>query len=610
MYLQHYAWVIKKRLWLIALGMLLCVGATTAVTSLRHPVFEATATIEVADPNTDVFGNQADAVTDALQVTGISVLQAAANKLPGTSVATLQNAISAFTLDNTQLIAVQADASTPQQAVAFANTVAQVFIQQKLASEIRSLQTAASQLATQVAAARTKLDQDQQQLTQLQANNASADQIQQANNQLATDQANYDTLSTSYSDIQTREALVNGSLRIDQLANPPTGPTGISRNLAIAIAAALSLVLMLLLVLLLDWIDVTIKTPEDVAQLAGLEPLGSVPAQKNALIPFPSQGTTGNDDLVDQAFTVINAHFHSLYRGQRSLMVTGLRQDNGASTTATWLAVALAQAGMRVLLVDANLRRPSLHQTFHVVNSRGLGNTLGDTYTIQKQPAEIVSWLQKWTTQLPNLWLLPAGPLSVAPTTVLRSLELQKLVTWLLQLPAEGEEPIQKLIDIIIFDTPALLEGADATALALLCDSTVLVVEAARERKDILKKASASLRRLGAPVLGIVVNRQKPGHRPYLYIDRTSQEMSADEKNAGESPTKYAPLRGSVRPAGNMLPRPQAEAPLAHAPNGRIEMEQTTPLPDAVTKAVASASPYRVPPRTFYTRQAEEQDKH
>src|SRR5581483_11675537 len=139
--------------------------------------------------------------------------------------------------------------------------------------------------------------------------------------------------------------------------------------------------------------------------LAHLEPLGSVPAQRGGRAGLPLQTTGVSNDTVEQAFTVISTNFRALYKGQRALLVTSLHQASGTSTIAAHLALNLAQSGLRVLLVDANLRKPALHQTFHVVNARGLSSSLGDVYVLQKRATEIYSWLQTWTTQVPNLWM-------------------------------------------------------------------------------------------------------------------------------------------------------------------------------------------------------------
>lgn len=564
MQLQHYIQLLQRRLWFLLLGIILGAGTTAAITFSKAPIYEASATIEVNAPDTDVFGNQALAVSYALQVTNDDVLQEVARDLPGVTIAQLQNVVSVSPIDGTQLISIRADVASPRQAATIANTVARVFIKQKLSSEIASQQAILDQLSSQLATAKTQMDQAQKQVDLLQQKNASDEQLQQAEAILINDQSIYQSLLTNYNSVQLQKAMLTGSLRINQQATLPTQPVGISKGLAIALAAVLSLILAILLVLLLDWIDVTIKTPEDVGHLAQLKALGNIPLLPQGLDLSPLLLGEEESDTLEQIFTIISTNFHAVYRGQRALLVTGLRHGSGISTTAARLAFDLAQSGLRVLLVDANLRQPSLHHAFQVVNTRGLANSLTDAMLIQEHPAKLGDWLSKWTTSVPNLWLWPSGPTSVSPLTVLRSVELRKVTTWLLQKPGKASGAIQEsspAIDIIVFDSPALLEDADVQTLALLCDSSILVINAAQERKETLQKAEILLERLGAPILGVVVNRQKATHRPYLYIRQPDQDNALGH-STGRAQGKYPLLVSpSFQP---MTPATPALSTLSH----------------------------------------------
>lgn len=573
MQLQHYIWIIRRKFWLILLGVILCTGATAAIAFKKAPVYEASATIEVNTPDNDVYGNQALAVTYALQVTDPAVFQEVVKELPGVTLAQLQNDVSASPIDGTQLIDISVDVSSPQLATAIANKIAQVFINQKLTSATARQQTILTQLSTQLATAQTKMNQDQAQVTLLETQGASQEQIQEANNTLANDQSTYESLMTNYNTVAMQKAMITGSLSIEQLATLPDQPSGTSRTLTIGIALVMSLLLMLLVVFLLDWLDATIKTPEDVGRLAQLDALGSIPLQEKGLHPSPVFPNEEDSDVLEQTFAVIGTNLQALYKGQRALLVTGLRSGAGASTTATRMALTLAQAGLRVFLVDANLRKPSLHHEFRVVNTRGLANGLADAMALQEQPSQIYNWLGRWATSVPNLWLWPGGPVSISPLTVLRSAELRKIVHWLLQEPGMTPQRPGPAIDVVIFDAPALLEEADAMALALLCDSTVLVINAAKERKETLKKAELTLERLGAPTLGVVVNRQEATHRSYLYTRQPELDLAAS--HAQKKSEKYPPLTtSSAQPAASAVASaaftapaqpPSAAAPAAYA---------------------------------------------
>jgi polysaccharide biosynthesis transport protein len=546
MQLQHYTWLIWHRLWLIITGIVLCTGATYVISSHTAPTYEASTLIQVTSPNSsngsDVFSNQALAVSDALLVTSDDVLRAALKSLPGLTFAQLQQAVSAAPADNTELVQVRGDATNPDLAAAIANTVSQTFIQHQVASETARLQGTADLLTQQLGTAQTNVTTAQNALTQLQHNGALQAQIDQQTNLLNTYQLNYDSLLTSYNDIQLQKATMARSLTIAQPATPPAQPLGSRKLLNTGIAAAMSLLLMLVLVLLLDWVDATIKTPEDVAQLAQLEPLGSIPLRTED--PELIADLSRDDNQLERAFSIINTNFHALNTGQRSLMVTSLHPRTGTTTVATRLAIALAQSGTHVLLIDAHLRKPELHTLFHLPNLRGLATVQADVQVLQKQPDQVYNWLNQWGTHEPNLWLLPAGSIMGHSTSILRSRELRKLVGWLLQeQDASSNHKIASPVDIIIFDTPALEEEADTVTLAPLCDSSILIVEAGKERKETLKKAQATLQRLGAPVLGVVVNRQKASHRPYLYVTQPQQGMFPADAPPTVSEVKYPLLK-------------------------------------------------------------------
>ncbi len=401
MQLRYYAGVIHRWLWLILLGTLICASATYVISKKTPPVYESSALIQVNDigstGNSGVFNNQAAAVNYALEVTGYDVLQEVSKELPGVNVDDLATAVSASPLDNTSLIQVRADAHEARQAADIANTVATVFIQRQVAQESAIDRSAAAKLSEELVTAKANVDNAQAQLTKLKNAQAPQDQIARQTDILNDYQVNYDALFASYRQIQLQGSLINSSLSIAQSAVPSTTAKSPHVLLNTIIAAAMGLLLTVAFALLLDWLDATIKTSEDVARLAALEPLGSLPqrlyeewfkaALKDILqtrslsglrLPFHtiSHRTLSrdesflNDAAVEQAFVAISTSFRILAGGKRSILVTGLRSGAGVSSTASGLAHALTQSGMRVMLVDAHLARPMQHGS----NIHGLNN--------------------------------------------------------------------------------------------------------------------------------------------------------------------------------------------------------------------------------------------
>src|SRR6266516_5001786 len=546
--LRHYARVMQRWLLLMLLGILICSGATFGISKfILSPVYQATALIQVNGPliptNTstggnDIFSDQALAVGYSVLITSTDVLQTVTQKVPGVSLTQLQSAVSASPQASTQIIEVRAQANNPLLAADIANTVVRVFIQVQVDKVAASLKSQDAKISQDLLTTNAAIGQIQSQLTALQKSGAPPDAIARENNTLATYQANYSTLLTSQQKIQLQENQANNALIVAQTATPPDQLSSPHILLNTIIAATLGLLLMIVLALLLDWLDSSIQTPEDVVRLAQLEPLGSVPFSKRPLllanIADPSEA---NDEAIEQTFTAmaIGTSFSALHHGQHVLLVTGLRMGAGVTTTATNLAISLARSGKRVLLVDANLHRPSLHEIFHCPNTGGFTNSLTDGY--QSFGGTMQPQLNFWRTSIPNLWLLPVGSTATHMQIVQYLQRLRALTDRLLGKTQNMLSMVSTdTVDIIIFDAPVLNEGVDAIALASVTDYSILVVDAGKERNETVTKAGAAFQELGSPMLGVVVNRQTARHRPYFYIDDRNQKTVPARKAALEEP--------------------------------------------------------------------------
>ncbi|HEY7414407.1 MAG TPA: Wzz/FepE/Etk N-terminal domain-containing protein, partial [Ktedonobacteraceae bacterium] len=523
--LHHYTWLLSRWFLLILLVAIICSGLTFGICKyLIAPVYQASALIRVNGPvitntgssGTDVFSQEALAVGDAILVTSTDILKAVADEIPGQSVSQLQNEVNAAPQQGTQIIEVRAQAHTPQLAATIANTVVNVFIQTEVTQATASLKTLDSQLSQDLTTTQDDITQAQAQLDKLKHSGASADQIAQQNNLIATYQANYNTYLASYHQLLAQKNQAQRALSVSQVAIPPNKPVSPTTTLDTIVAGGLTMVLMIALALLIDWLDTSIKTPEDVANLALLEPLGSVPVSKKPLLLVHQEKSSVTSDVaIEQAFLILANGSRVLSDGRCAILVTSLRSGAGVTTIATNLAILLAQSGKRVMLVDAHLRQPALHKVFNRPDTRGLVDVLAtDVHKFQERG--IRSWLNLWDTPIPNLWLLPADATPSQIRLLKRLRELRMLKDWLLN---SSENPADRafpgVVDVVIFDAPALRNESDAMALASIADSSILVVTAGKERSETVKKAGMTLQRLGAPVLGVVVNRQTTKHRPY-----------------------------------------------------------------------------------------------
>ena len=183
-----------------------------------------------------------------------------------------------------------------------------------------------------------------------------------------------------------------------------------------------------------------------------------------------------------------NIEFASIDAPIRTLLVASARSGEGKTVTATNLAVVFAQAGRKVLLVDADLRQPGVHLLFDLPNAHGL------TTLLRSDDVSVDALAQ--ATEQDNLRVLTTGPLPPNPAELLGSQRMRAVF-----------ERLKAGSDVVVFDSPPLQAVADAAILGSLADGTLLVVDAGRSRRRAVRLGRAALARAGANVVGAVLNR-------------------------------------------------------------------------------------------------------
>jgi capsular exopolysaccharide synthesis family protein len=242
------------------------------------------------------------------------------------------------------------------------------------------------------------------------------------------------------------------------------------------------------LVILMEYLDDTVKSEQDVEQVSGLTTLGMVTRFGRRASRQPVGGY-GSHSPISEAYRAIrtSVQFATMDRPGQVLLVTSPNAGDGKSTTAANLAVTMASAGKRVILVDADLRKPTLHQVFKLDNRLGLTSALlsgnGARSSVQ-------------TSSFDNLSVLTSGPLPPNPSELLSSPRMRDLV-----------EALRRQADAVILDSPPVLVVTDATLLAALADGTVLVAEVGRTRSGALHQAVDGLSRATDRLLGVVLNK-------------------------------------------------------------------------------------------------------
>ncbi|MFJ5713875.1 CpsD/CapB family tyrosine-protein kinase [Neobacillus sp. NPDC093127] len=181
-----------------------------------------------------------------------------------------------------------------------------------------------------------------------------------------------------------------------------------------------------------------------------------------------------------------NLHFSSVDKEIKTIVVTSPEPADGKTTTAANLAIVLAQQGKQVLLVDADLRKPSVHYTFNVSNIDGLTSILTRVIDIETAITK---------TYVPNLDLLTSGPVPPNPSELLGSKTMEQII-----------KELKEAYEYIVFDTPPLLVVTDAQIMASKSDGVVMVVASGKTKKDRGIKAKELLEKANSQLLGVVVN--------------------------------------------------------------------------------------------------------
>ncbi|PGY12659.1 CpsD/CapB family tyrosine-protein kinase [Bacillus sp. AFS031507] len=192
-----------------------------------------------------------------------------------------------------------------------------------------------------------------------------------------------------------------------------------------------------------------------------------------------------------------NIQYSSIDQEIRAIMVTSSGPAEGKSTTAANLAVTFAQLGKKVLLVDADLRKPTVHHTF------GVNNLFGFTTVLTKQRALEKTVLE---TGEQDLYILTSGPIPPNPAELLSSKSMEQFI-----------EDAKAEFEYIIFDTPPLLAVADPQILANQCDGSILVVYSEKTEIEPAKKAKELLANAQSKLLGVVLNHKEAKSGDYYY---------------------------------------------------------------------------------------------
>lgn len=285
----------------------------------------------------------------------------------------------------------------------------------------------------------------------------------------------------------------------------PEQPVSPSLQVNIMVAGTLALMVGLGLVVLVTFLDRTVKSAEDAQQAAGVPVLGVIPMLAEG--ELSSNDDRARDLYVHQHPTSrtaeccrslrTNIMFSAADRPLKTLVVSSANPREGKTTSVIYLGTTMAQSGQRVLLIDTDMRRPRLHSSMGVSRQKGLSNLIlgEDAYD------DVIK-----TTEIPNLFILPCGPLPPNPAELLMTKRFEHVLA-----------ELAKRFDRVILDSPPLQAVTDAVVLSKLADGVIIVVRASNTLREEVKRSARQIHDVEGALFGVILNEFDVTHRGAYY---------------------------------------------------------------------------------------------
>jgi non-specific protein-tyrosine kinase len=435
----------------------------------------------------------------------------------------LQGQVSASLVSGTQLVEITVNANSPEDAKIIADEVARQLIlisptalqNQEFADTIEFVNERLTNLQDRINDGQTRLEA----LEATDVTDLTAEEVIQLQDEITSVERLLDDWESNYAQML---GFVNSKqsanyLAVIETAQAKAKPVEPNMQLNMIVAAVIGLALGLTLVFILEHLDDTLKLTDDLGQLAGLTPLGTIGKMKRsdystALIASKTEFSRKSED-----YKMIRSNIQFMFTNgaSNSILITSAVRGEGKSIAAANLGVVMAQAGHKTIVVDTDLRRPVQQEIFHLPNEKGLTDFLRDPQ------ADITDFLMG--TQVPELQVLTSGALPPSPSELLGSQRMKQVMA-----------NLTEFADIVIYDSPPAVLVADAAILSERVDGVVLIMEAGKTRRDLIKQAVFNLNQAEANIFGAVLNRVNKGRYSYYYRDSYYRYESA-----GESPKKF-----------------------------------------------------------------------
>ena len=469
MELRDYFAILRRRAWVVIVVALIVVGAAAAWSLTRPNEYQASGTLVLS--STSGTGPDLDTQVRIIQSTAVHVL-ALKQFADATGVVAGQNGTGSS-------VTVTAESSDPQVAAKSVNAHMSAYVQY-LRDQAQNLYTSVStDLQPQIAAL-------QQQLAAIDAQTALGLQSPQLTAQRNTVSAQLAPLQSQLQNLQLGAALAGRDVEVVSPAEPPAQRTSPKPQTDILVALGAGLLLGVAVAFLLEFLDDSIRSREDLLAAAGggVPIMGVIPAARSSHAEVVS--ITAPQSPAAEAYRSLRTavNFAPL-DGANCIEVTSPRSRDGKTETLANLAVLAAGAGQRVVVVDCDFRYPRVHEYF------GLPNDIGFTSVVH---GELLSNALQRVPGVERLYVLPSGPIPSNPSELMASDRCHEVLS-----------SLQSDDTLVIVDTPPLLVVTDAAALAPSAGGVLIVAAARVTRRKQVRQALDVLRQISAPLLGLVL---------------------------------------------------------------------------------------------------------
>lgn len=533
--LRRYIAIIMRWWWLLILATVVAAVTSYWVSQSQPRIYQASTTVMVGQSIQAIEPDSRDILTSerlALTYANIGrrqpVLQGVVDRLNlNDTWQRLKSRVKITPVEGTQLLEIRVEAGSPEEAQATADELARQLIllsptameNQEKDENQRLVRQRLEELQTRIEAGRARRDTLEAAMT----GSLSAKQVQEIQAEINTMERLITDWENNYTQllifVESRKS--PNYLTVVEPAQVDRTPVRPQVRLNTLLAGVVGLCLAMGFIFLLEYLDNTLKSADDLSRSLGSIVLGTVGRiegenYRDRVIAFQDPFSP-----VSEACRMIrsNIQFMSVDRPAKTILVTSPAPMEGKSTMAANLGVVMAQAGLKTIIVDADLRRPVQHQIFQVANLGGL------TDLLRSPELEINSHLRN--TNVQNLQLITCGDLPPNPSELLGSQRMEQLLA-----------NLKELVDIVILDSPPAVAVTDAAVLSNRVDGVVLVTQAGQTRRDVAKRAVLNLQQAGANLLGAVLNRVSKQEGGYYY----SQYYTANRRSPAGQPN-HASLR-------------------------------------------------------------------